>query len=92
MAGQASIPVVQIRSSAINFCGAEAVSLTPHALRSPKVIYVGVRGITRLTESRGGRYTIHLPTTMNDLWELLWERKARVRVYLEIVDEGQGNQ
>lgn len=65
--------------------------MVSQALKSSRVIYVGVRGVTRLTTSHGGRYTIHLPTTQNDLWEHLWRSRAKVRVYLEIVDEGQGN-
>jgi len=65
------------------------VSLIEGALRSSKVVFVGERQIVRMTAARGGRYTIHLPIQQNALWEELWRRGVKVRVYLEIAENGE---
>jgi hypothetical protein len=60
-------------------------------LRSSRVIDVGERNIVMATKDYGRgrpRFIINLPTTRNDLWQYLWERKIPVKVFIEIPSEG----
>lgn len=52
--------------------------------RGGRIVLLGSRRITR---SGADRFHIYLPQALNDLWELLWKGKAKVRVYLELVEE-----
>lgn len=54
-----------------------------------KVIDCGEIGISRSTpdKARGKpRFLIYLPTTRNYLWEVLWKKRVKVRVFMEIED------
>ena len=51
---------------------------------SAGLIPIGERKITRLTKTKTERYILHLPTTMNDLWRELYEKKVRIKIYIEI--------
>jgi hypothetical protein len=66
-------------------------------LRSSRVVDVGERNIVMATKDYGRgkpRFIINLPTTRNDLWKYLWERRISVKVFIEIpveaVSEGKG--
>jgi hypothetical protein len=50
------------------------------------VIDVGLRTIVRTAKSYRGRqrFAINLPMLRNDLWNLLWQRKIPVKVFLVI--------
>jgi hypothetical protein len=54
-------------------------------LKGP-VIDVGLRSIVRTAKSYRGRqrFAINLPISRNDLWDLLWQRKIPVKVFLVI--------
>jgi hypothetical protein len=59
-------------------------------LKTSKVIDVGERNIVMATKDYGKgkpRFVINLPTTRNDLWQYLWERKIAVKVFMEIPEE-----
>jgi len=63
-------------------------------IESSKAMYVGVRKITKLGRDRklgSNRYAVCLPANLNDLWEELWSRRAKVRVYLEIVENSESS-
>lgn len=54
-----------------------------------KVIDCGEVGISRSTpdKARGRpRYLIYLPIARNYLWELLWKKKVKVRVLLQVLE------
>jgi hypothetical protein len=55
-------------------------------IRRSRVIDVGERRISRVVrEFRGkSRFVIYLPTTRNDVWMFLWERKIPVKIFIEI--------
>jgi hypothetical protein len=66
-------------------------------LRSSRVVDVGEQNIVLATKDYGRgkpRFIINLPTTRNDLWKYLWERRIPVKVFIEIpaeaVSEGKG--
>lgn len=46
---------------------------------------IGTRTIVRMGKNR---YIIYLPTTLNFLWQELHEKKLKVRVYIELPEEG----
>jgi hypothetical protein len=59
-------------------------------LKSSRVIDVGERNIVMATKDYGRgkpRFIINLPTTRNDLWRYLWEKKVTVKVFIEIPEE-----
>jgi len=59
-------------------------------LRTNKIIDVGERNVVMATRDYGRgkpRFVINLPTTRNDLWQYLWERKVTVKVFIEIPEE-----
>jgi hypothetical protein len=59
-------------------------------LRSGEIIDIGLRSITLATRDCGRgkpRFIIYLPIDRNDIWELLWEKKVRVKVFLIIPEE-----
>jgi len=62
------------------------MALIQDLVKSSKALYIGIKRITRLGD---GRYTIYLPTPQNDLWDELWRRGVKVRVYLEIVENSK---
>jgi hypothetical protein len=56
-------------------------------VRSGRLIDVGERSIVRASIDYGPgkpRFVINLPTTRNDLWEYLWRRRIKVKIYLEV--------
>jgi hypothetical protein len=59
-------------------------------LKTNRVIDVGERNIVMATRDYGRgkpRFVINLPTTRNDLWQYLWEKKITVKVFIEIPSE-----
>lgn len=59
-------------------------------LRTNRIIDVGERSIVLATKDYGRgkpRFIINLPTTRNDLWRYLWEKKVTVKVFIEIPEE-----
>jgi len=64
-------------------------------LKTNRVIDVGERSIVLATKDYGRgkpRFIINLPTTRNDLWQYLWERKVTVKVFIEIPEESLRNE
>ena len=68
-------------------------------VESNRFIDVGERRIVIATKDYGRgkpRFIINLPTTRNDLWQYLWERRIPVKVFIEIPSEdlsrGEGKQ
>jgi hypothetical protein len=60
-------------------------------LKTSRVIDVGERNVVMATKDYGRgkpRFVINLPTTRNDLWVYLWEKKIPVKVFIEITSEG----
>ncbi len=54
----------------------------------PNFIDVGELKISRTAIVKGKpRYLIYLPVRRNYLWEELYNKRVRVRVYLELVEE-----
>jgi hypothetical protein len=71
------------------------VSLYEYLLKKSKVVDVGERNIVMATRDYGRgkpRFIINLPTTRNDLWRYLWERKIPVKVFIEIPSEALGDE
>jgi len=66
----------------------EAVgSLIHEVLKQVSIIDVGERSIVRVAVDYGSgkpRFAINLPTARNDLWEYLWRRRIKVKIYLEV--------
>mgnify|MGYP000176752887 CR=1 FL=1 len=58
-------------------------ALLREVLVNPKVLFVGSRFITRMS-TKDERFLIYLPSNLNDLWRVLWGRKLKVKVYIEI--------
>jgi hypothetical protein len=59
-------------------------------LKKGGLIDVGERRIVIAARDYGRgkpRFVINLPTTRNDLWQYLWERKIPVKVFIEIPGE-----
>ncbi|MCC6024055.1 MAG: hypothetical protein LM600_05080 [Thaumarchaeota archaeon] len=59
-------------------------------VESSGLIDVGERRIVIATKDYGRgkpRFIINLPTTRNDLWQYLWEKKIPVKVFIEIPKE-----
>ena len=50
----------------------------------PEVIIVGEREIVRM----GKRWIIYLPIELNDVWEAIKKQGKKVRVYIEVLKEG----
>ena len=60
-------------------------------LKNNRVIDVGERNVVMAVKDYGRgkpRFIINLPTTRDDLWMYLWERKIPVKVFIEIPSEG----
>jgi hypothetical protein len=60
-------------------------------LKTNRIIDVGERNIVMATKDYGRgkpRFVVNLPTTRNDLWVYLWDRKIPVKVFIEIPSEG----
>jgi hypothetical protein len=54
------------------------------------VIDVGERFVVMATKDYGSgkpRFIINLPTTRNDLWIYLWQRKVPVKVFIELPED-----
>ena len=47
---------------------------------------IGSRAIVRMGRER---YLVYLPTSLNYLWRELHEKKVKVRVYIEVPEEGE---
>lgn len=65
-------------------------SMYEFVLKTNRVIDVGERNIVMATRDYGRgkpRFVINLPTTRNDLWQYLWEKKITVKVFIEIPSE-----
>jgi len=59
-------------------------------VESSGLIDVGERRVVIATKDYGRgkpRFIINLPTTRNDLWQYLWERRIPVKVFIEIPSE-----
>jgi len=59
-------------------------------LRTNRIIDIGERHIVMATKDYGRgkpRFLIYLPTERNDLWQLLWERRVKVKVFIEIPED-----
>jgi hypothetical protein len=66
-------------------------SMYEFVLKTSRVIDVGERNVVMATKDYGRgkpRFVINLPTTRNDLWVYLWEKKIPVKVFIEIPSEG----
>jgi hypothetical protein len=64
-------------------------------LKTSRVIDVGERNIVMATKDYGRgkpRFVINLPTTRNDIWIYLWEKKIPVKVFIEIPSEALRNE
>lgn len=64
-------------------------------IKSSRVIDVGERYIVMATKDYGRgkpRFVINLPTTRNDLWYWIWERKIPVKIFIEIPIEALTNE
>jgi hypothetical protein len=57
-------------------------------LKRSRIVDVGVKRIARTVRDYKGqaRFVIYLPTTRNDVWNFLWERKIPVKIFIEIPD------
>jgi len=70
-------------------------SMYEFVLKTSRVIDVGERNIVMATKDYGRgkpRFVINLPTTRNDIWIYLWEKKIPVKVFIEIPSEALGNE
>jgi hypothetical protein len=59
-------------------------------LKAGEVIDIGLRSITLTTKDYGRgkpRFAIYLPTDRSDVWQMLWEKGAKVRVILVVPEE-----
>jgi len=66
------------------------MSLYEYLVKKARIIDVGERNVVMATRDYGRgkpRFIINLPTTRNDLWQYLWERKIPVKVFIEIPEE-----
>lgn len=63
------------------------MSLYEYLVKKARIIDVGERNVVMATRDYGRgkpRFIINLPTTRNDLWQYLWEKKVPVKVFIEI--------
>jgi len=70
-------------------------SMYEFVLKTSRVIDVGERNIVMATKDYGRgkpRFVINLPTTRNDIWIYLWEKKIPVKVFIEIPSEALRNE
>ena len=70
-------------------------SMYEFVLKTSRVIDVGERNIVMATKDYGRgkpRFVINLPTTRNDIWIYLWEKKIPVKVFIEIPSEALSNE
>jgi len=61
-----------------------------YMIKSSRVIDVGERFVVMATKDYGRgkpRFIINLPTTRNDLWIYLWQRKVPVKVFIELPED-----
>jgi hypothetical protein len=66
------------------------VSMYELMLKTNRIIDVGERHIVMATRDYGRgkpRFSINLPIERNDLWQMLWEKKIKVKVFIEIPEE-----
>jgi len=59
-------------------------------IESNRIIDVGERNVVMATKDYGRgkpRFILNLPTTRNDLWELLWRYKVPIKVFIEIPED-----
>jgi hypothetical protein len=60
-------------------------------LKTNRIVDIGERRIVMATKDCGKgkpRFLIYLPMERNDLWQLLWEKRVKVKVFIEIPEEG----
>jgi hypothetical protein len=61
-----------------------------YVLKTSRVLDIGERYIVMATKDYGRgkpRFIINLPTTRNDLWIYLWQRKVPVKVFIELPED-----
>jgi len=66
------------------------VSVYELIVRTNRIVDVGERHIVMATRDYGRgkpRFSINLPIERNDLWQWLWERRVKVKVFIEIPKE-----
>jgi uncharacterized protein YdhG (YjbR/CyaY superfamily) len=59
-------------------------------VKTNRIIDIGERNIVMVTKDYGRgkpRFSINLPIERNDLWQMLWERRVKVKVFIEIPEE-----
>jgi len=59
-------------------------------VKTSRLIDIGERNIVIATKDYGRgkpRFIINLPTTRNDLWIYLWQRKVPVKVFIELPED-----
>jgi len=68
---------------------AQRKSLIYELVLEGAVIDVGLRSIVRTAKNYKGRarFAINLPLIRNDLWNLLWERRIPVKVFIELPED-----
>jgi len=65
-------------------------SMYEYMLKTSKVLDIGERYIVMATKDYGRgkpRFIINLPTTRNDLWTYLWEKKIPVKIFIELPED-----
>jgi hypothetical protein len=65
-------------------------SLYELLIKTNRYIDIGERNIVMATRDYGRgkpRFSINLPIERNDLWQLLWEKRIKVKVFIEIPEE-----
>jgi hypothetical protein len=66
------------------------ISMYEYMLKTSRVLDIGERYIVMATKDYGRgkpRFVINLPTTRNDLWIYLWQRKVPVKVFIELPED-----
>jgi hypothetical protein len=65
-------------------------SMYEYMLKTSRVLDIGERHIVMATKDYGRgkpRFVINLPTTRNDLWIYLWQRKVPVKIFIELPED-----
>jgi hypothetical protein len=66
------------------------VSVYELMLKTNRIVDVGERHIVMATRDYGRgkpRFSINLPIERNDLWQILWEKRVKVKIFIEIPEE-----
>jgi hypothetical protein len=59
-------------------------------VKTSRLIDIGERNIVIATKDYGRgkpRFIINLPTTRNDLWIYLWQKKIPVKIFIELPED-----